>query len=88
MSDFSEIREKMVVVAANGRAIGFVSSLGPGGLRITSVRDGRGFDHVIPAAWIAAVDRYVFLNKSSGYVMAHWDAVSTPAGPVRSPRAA
>ncbi len=76
MHAVSKIRERMPVVAADGRAIGFVNSIVDGGLMVTSVRDGRGFNHVVPLSWVDEVGGYVFLNKGSGYVAANCDPPS------------
>lgn len=67
----NEIPELAPVISADGRDIGFVSRVGITEVRVTSLKDGRGFDHLIPFEWIAQVDRYVFLNKSSSYVAAN-----------------
>jgi hypothetical protein len=74
MSNIQKIREGMSVVALDGQEIGTVSGVGTWRLVIRSVKDGRGFDHLIPIAWIAEVGKYVFLNKGSRYVAANWDA--------------
>jgi hypothetical protein len=84
MSQISKIETQMPVVAADGRAVGFVSSVGSDYLALTSVKDGRGYDHVIPLSWIAEVDRYVFLSRASPYVVAHRHAVVRGVG--RGPR--
>ena len=75
MSKISKIQTQMPVVAADGRAVGFVSSVGSDFLALTSVKDGRGFDHVIPLSWVEEVDRYVFLSRASPYVMANRQSV-------------
>jgi hypothetical protein len=80
MSDISKIETQMAVVAADGRAIGFVSRVGADTLTLTNVKEGRGFDHVLPLSWIAEVGKYVFLNKGSRYVAANWDAPNGVAG--------
>jgi hypothetical protein len=71
MDEFSKIEERMPVVAVDGWAIGFVSGPIGDGLRVTSVKDGRGFNYIVPLEWIAKVDKYVFLNKASRYVAAN-----------------
>jgi hypothetical protein len=74
MDTISKIRVHMPVVTADGRQVGFVTRLqGTDGLRLTTVKAGHGFDHVIPLAWVSDVDRYVFLDKGSGYVAANWE---------------
>ena len=61
-------------MASDGRRIGFVTRVqGADGLRLSQVKEGYGFEHVIPLAWVSDVDRYVFLNKSSAYVTANWE---------------
>jgi hypothetical protein len=70
MIDTSKIRERMAVISADERAIGFVSRVSSTGLRMTRVKDGRGFDRQIPLDWIAEVGKYVFLNKSRRFVAA------------------
>jgi hypothetical protein len=79
MSEISKISERMPVVAADGRAIGFVTAVGGDGLRVTSIKDGRGFTHRIPLDWIAKVDKYVFLDKASHYVAANCSAPGAKA---------
>jgi hypothetical protein len=69
-----KILAKMPVVAADGRVVGFVSRVDAHRLKLTSVREGRGFEHVLPMSWVADVERYVFLSKGSRYVAANWDA--------------
>lgn len=74
MQDTSKIRERMPVVAADDRRVGFVARVeGTDSLKLTRVKNGHGFDHVIPMAWVSDVDRYVFLNKSSKFVVANWE---------------
>lgn len=85
--DISEIRESMGVIAADGRQIGFVSGLqSVDELRLTRMKGGHGFDHVIPLAWISAVDRYVFLSRGSAYVAANWK--TAPQAPRERAKAA
>ncbi len=84
----AKIVERMPVVTSDGRAIGFVDSIRDGGLTVTSVREGRGFNHVVPFSWIVAVDRYVFLNKGSAYVAANCAGEGAPAHAHRSSEAA
>ncbi len=74
MSNIQEISEGMSVVALDGREIGTVGRVDISRFVIRSVKDGRGFDHLIPVSWIAEVGKYVFLNKGSRYVAANWDA--------------
>ena len=74
MSIVSKIREGMSVVALDGCEVGRVSAVGNWRLVLTSVKDGRAFEHLIPLTWVEAADRYVFLNKGSRYVAANWDA--------------
>lgn len=81
----SRIREHMPIVAADGRQVGFVSRLeGADGLRLSQVKEGHGFEHLIPLAWVSDVDRYVFLNKGSSYVTANWEAAPGPHGRMRA----
>jgi hypothetical protein len=70
----------MSVVAADGREIGTVSAVGTWRLIVTTVKDGRAFEHLVPIAWVAEVGRYVFLNKGSRYVAANWETPSPLAG--------
>lgn len=65
----------MPVVAADGKALGYVTGCGTDHVMLTSVKGGQGFEHSIPLAWVEAVDRYVFLSRSSSYVEAHRQAV-------------
>jgi hypothetical protein len=71
MSKISGIEPRMPVVAADGRAVGFVSKVGSDHVMITSLKDGCGFEHAIPLAWVEGVDRYVFLNHASRFVEAN-----------------
>lgn len=79
----NEIPANAPVISADGRAIGFVSRVGMTDLRVTSMKDGRGFDHLIPFEWVAHVDRYVFLNKSSAFVGANCGRAEPSAQPRR-----
>lgn len=76
MQDISKIREHMPVIAADDRRVGFVARVGGDGLKLTRVKNGHGFDYVIPLAWVSDVDRYVFLNKGSKFVLANWETAS------------
>ncbi len=80
MIDISKIRERMPVIAADERAIGFVSCVSGTELRITRIKDGRGFDHLIPLEWVEEVGKYVFLNKSRRYVATHCEPVVVRPG--------
>ena len=80
MIDISKIRERMPVISADERAIGFVSRVSGAELRITRVKDGRGFDHLIPLEWVEEVGKYVFLNKSRRYVASHSETVDQRPG--------
>jgi hypothetical protein len=80
MIDITKIRERMPVISADERAIGFVSRVSSNGLRLTRVKDGRGFDHVIPLNWIAEVGKYVFLNKSRRFVATQCEMADPPGG--------
>lgn len=69
------IRKDMTVIAADDCCVGFVGGLeGPNRLRITSVSTGYGYDHLIPLAWVSDVNKYVYLDKASGYVAANWES--------------
>jgi hypothetical protein len=82
MRDTLKIREHMPVIAADDRRVGFVARVeGSDSLKVTRVKNGHGSDHVIPLAWVSDVDRYVFLNKSSKFVVANWE---TPLGHARA----
>ncbi len=74
MNKIAKVREGMSVVTLDGREMGTVSTVGTLRLVMKSVKDGRAFEHVIPLAWVAEVERYVFLNKGSRFVAANWDA--------------
>jgi hypothetical protein len=75
MADISKIREHMAVIAADDRRVGFVARVeGADSLKLTRVKNGHGFDHVIPLSWVSDVDRYVFLNKGSKFVLANWES--------------
>ena len=73
------IREDMSVIAADDRCIGFVCGVeGDDMLRITCISAGYGYDHLIPLAWVSEVDKYVFLDKTSGYVAGNWENAPLP----------
>ena len=80
MADISKIRERMPVISADERAIGFVSRVSGAELRMTRIKDGRGFDHLIPLDWVEEVAKYVFLNKSRRYVAAHSETAALRPG--------
>jgi hypothetical protein len=68
------IRKDMSVIAADDRCIGFVDRLdGDDMLRITCVSAGYGYDHLIPLSWVSDVDKFVYLDKTRGYVAANWE---------------
>ena len=78
MADISRLKKRMSVIAADGRRIGFVSRMAwPNKIRLTSLSAGRAYDHLIPLDWIGQVDKYVFLNRASSYVAAHWENVAS-----------
>lgn len=69
-----KIMKDMGVVTIDGRQIGVVSGFaGADRIRLTSHKGGHGYDHVIPAAWVEKVDRYVHLCHSSRYVADNWE---------------
>jgi hypothetical protein len=79
MVQISRIRERMGVIAADGRRIGFVDgAIGDHRVRLTSLVAGHGYHHTIPVAWIDQIDRYVHLNKESRFVATHWERASAP----------
>ncbi|MGH6926231.1 MAG: DUF2171 domain-containing protein [Propylenella sp.] len=68
------IREEMSVIALDDRCIGFVSRLeGDAVLRITCISAGYGYDRLIPLSWVSAVDKFVYLDRTSGYVAGNWE---------------
>ena len=80
MPDTSKILEHMPVVGADDRRVGFVERVqGGNSLRLTRVKNGHGFDYLIPLSWVSEVDRYVYLNKNSRFVMANWEPASSQA---------
>lgn len=83
--DILKIREHMAVVANDGRQVGFVVRLeGSTGLKITRVKNGHGFEYIIPLAWVGGVDRYVFLNKGARFVRSNWEASNGPHNRLRA----
>lgn len=73
MADISRLKKRMAVISADGRRIGFVKRMAwPDKMQLTSLSAAHGYDHVIPLSWVSEVDRYVYLNRSSAYVAAHW----------------
>jgi hypothetical protein len=80
MIDATKIRERMPVISADERAIGFVSRVSSTELRMTRVKDGRGFDHLIPIECVEEVGKYVFLNKSRRYVASHSETANPRPG--------
>ena len=80
--DISKLKKRMSVIAADGRRIGFVKRMAwPDKIRLTCLNAGHGYDHLIPVAWVAHVDKYVYLNRASAYVAANWE--NTALAPVR-----
>ena len=76
MTSIAEINDHTPIVASDGRQIGFVTRLhGADALQLTQIKNGHGFEHRIPLAWVSEVGRYVFLSKSSTYVAANWETV-------------
>ena len=72
--DISKLKKRMSVIAADGRRIGFVKRMAwPDKIRLTSLSAGHGYDHLIPVAWVAHIDKYVYLNRASAYVGANWE---------------
>ena len=52
--DTSKIRQHMAVVSNDGRQVGFVVRLeGSAGLKISRIKNGHGFEYVIPLAWVS-----------------------------------
>ena len=85
MSNISKIRDHMPVVGNDGRPIGFVTRVqAADGLHLSRVKEGCGFEYVIPLAWVSDVDRYVFLNRSSSFVTANWETAPGPHGRARA----
>ncbi len=81
--DISKLKKRMSVIAADGRRIGFVKRMAwPDKIRLTCMSAGHGYDHLIPVAWIAHIDKYVYLNRASTYVAANWE--NTALSPARS----
>ena len=76
MVHISRIRERMGVIAADGRRIGFVDRATDGKVRLTCLVSGHGYHHTIPVAWVEQVDRYVHLNKASRFVASHWQSAA------------
>jgi hypothetical protein len=82
MVELSRLKKRMAVIAADGYRVGFVSRMaGPDRIRITSLSGSHGFDHIIPLAWVSAVDKYVYLNRTRRFVAGNWEPA--PALPVR-----
>jgi hypothetical protein len=78
MTDISRLKKRMSVIAADGRRIGFVSRMAwPDKIRLTCLSAGNGYDHLVPLSWVGHIDRYVYLNRSSAYVAAHWENVAS-----------
>jgi hypothetical protein len=78
MADISRLKKRMSVIAADGRRIGFVSRMAwPNKIRLTSLNAGHAYDHLIPLNWIGEIGKYVFLNRASAYVAAHWENVAS-----------
>jgi hypothetical protein len=73
MYDIAKIRERMSVIAADGRRVGVVERTGRVKIRVTSVSGSHGYRHLIPLGWVRDVDRYVHLNKESPFVSANWE---------------
>ena len=84
MIDIRKVHERMPVVSTDGRAIGFVSRVVGTDICLTTVKDGRGQDHIIPLDWVADVQKYVFLNKSRRFVRTHYEDAAPPPSLRRS----
>jgi len=69
------IREEMSVIAADDRCVGFVNCIEGDKLRITSISAGYGYDHLVPLSWVSTVDKFVYLDKTSGYVGSNWESM-------------
>jgi hypothetical protein len=87
MIDIKKVHERMPVISVDGRAIGFVSRVVGTDICLTTVKDGRGHDHIIPLDWVDGVQKYVFLNKSRRFVRSHYEE-SVPPPSLRRSRAA
>ncbi len=74
MADVSRIRQRMAVIAADGRRVGFVDRSDViDKIRVTSLSTSHGHHRRIPVAWVEAVDKYVHLNKGSRFIEANWE---------------
>ena len=70
MINIAQIRERMPVISSDDSVIGVVARVGPE-LLVTCVKNGCGFDHLVPFDWIEEVGSSVFLNKNRGFLETH-----------------
>lgn len=84
MADISRLKKRMAVIAADGRRIGFVRRMAwPDKIQLTSLSAAHGYDHLVPLAWVSEIDKYVYLNRSSAYVAAHWENLAPKPVPAK-----
>jgi hypothetical protein len=73
MASASQIKEHMVVVAADGEKIGTVDHMeGADKIKLTKHDSPDGQHHFIPLAMVKSVDRQVHLSKAAPDVRAQW----------------
>ena len=79
----SSIRKHMEVYAACGVRVGVVDAVD--GERVRLMKgdsQAGGKHHFIPGAWVACVDRHVYLNRNAEDTMRDWQAEAEPSAVV------
>ena len=83
MTNTSEIREHMEVIASCGKHVGEVDHVDGNSIKMTKNDPAAGGKHhFIPMDWVERVDQHVHLKKNSEEVFKNWktepDIVSAP----------
>lgn len=73
MINAAQIKEHMVVKAADGQIVGRVDHMeGAGSIKLTKNNSPDGRHHFVPLDWVQSVDDQVHLNKASNEVKSEW----------------
>ena len=79
MINIAQLRERMPVISSDDTVIGLVASVGTE-LLVTSLKNGCGFDHLVPFDWIEEVGGSVLLNKNRRFIETHCAHASLDGG--------
>ncbi|WP_254508478.1 DUF2171 domain-containing protein [Anatilimnocola floriformis] len=80
MSNTSEIREHMEVIASCGKHVGEVDHVEGSSIKMTKNDPAAGgMHHFIPVEWVERVDAHVHLTKNSEEVFKNWKTSATVA---------